>query len=87
MPIRTLIVVLLALVAVSGCGRRGSLQLPDTAATAQPASTAPASAVSPLDPGSSPATDDVIPAAPPPVPDEEPAPAPQKKRFFLDFLL
>jgi len=87
MPIRTLIVILLALVAVSGCGRRGNLLPPDTAATAQPDSTAPASAISPLDPASSPATDDVNPASPPPVPDEESAAAPKKKRFFLDFLL
>jgi predicted small lipoprotein YifL len=86
MPIRTFIVVFLALVAVSGCGRRGGLELPDTAATAQPDSTAPASAVSTLDPGSSPATDDLNPAPPPPAAEEDSASAP-KKRFFLDFLL
>jgi predicted small lipoprotein YifL len=74
MPVRTLIIVLLAAAALAGCGRRGPLEAPD----ARPAAglvTAPPTNVSPLDPGST-----VV-----PVPREE-QPAP-RRRFFLDFLL
>jgi predicted small lipoprotein YifL len=73
MPVRTLIIVLLALAAVSGCGRRGSLQAPG----AEPAVPgAPTTNASPLDPGS------LVVEAPP----EQPPP-PARRRFFLDFLL
>ncbi len=78
MPIRTFIVILLALAVVSGCGRRGNLEPPGVAASTPSTSTAPATAISPLDPGSSPASGDL----PPPAPAEAP-----KKRFLLDFLL
>jgi predicted small lipoprotein YifL len=78
MPIRTLIVILLALAVVSGCGRRGSLESPGATASTPSTSTAPATAISPLDPGSPPTTNDVT----PPTPAEAP-----KKRFLLDFLL
>jgi predicted small lipoprotein YifL len=77
MPIRTLIVILLALAVVSGCGRRGSLESPGATAST-PSTSAPATAISPLDPGSPPANNDVT----PPTPVEAP-----KKRFLLDFLL
>ena len=74
MPVRTLIIVLLAVAAVSGCGRRGSLQVPG----AEPAAVAgaPTTNASPLDPGS------LVVEAPP----EQPPP-PARRRFFLDFLL
>ena len=74
MPVRTLIIVLLAVAALSGCGRRGSLEAPG----AEPAAVAGGvtTNASPLDPGS------LVVEAPP-----EPAPPPAKRRFFLDFLL
>ena len=77
MPLRILILVLLALTAVSGCGRRGPLEAPG----AEPAAATDAAPVgygiSPLDPGA-PAV------APPPQQQLEPAP---RRRFLLDFLL
>lgn len=80
MPVRTLIVVLLAVAALTGCGRRGGLEEPGAATVGESTTPAPAgSGTSPLDPGA--------PAAPPaviPEPDRQPAP---KRRFFLDFLL
>jgi predicted small lipoprotein YifL len=73
MPVRTLIIVLLAVAAIAGCGRRGSLEAPGAAPSTS--SAAPTSNVSPLDPGSVPAT-----------PEQRPI-EPQQRRFFLDFLL
>ena len=74
MPVRTLIIALLAVAVLSGCGRRGGLEEPGAAPTA----TSPAPAgigTSPLDPGA-------------PAVISEPAPQPTpKRRFFLDFLL
>jgi len=76
MPIRALIIVLLAVVALTGCGRRGNLEAPKATVTDQSVETTlPADGISPLDPGSNPAKE------------ETPAPAPKKGRFFLDFLL
>jgi predicted small lipoprotein YifL len=72
MPVRTLIIVLLALAALTGCGRRGAPEAP----SAEPLMGAATTNTSPLDPGS-------LVVAPPP---EQPAP-PAKRRFFLDFLL
>jgi predicted small lipoprotein YifL len=74
MPVRTLIIVLLAVAALAGCGRRGPLEAPDTRPDAGVVA-APPTNVSPLDPGST-----VV-----PVP-REPQVAP-RRRFFLDFLL
>jgi len=75
MPVRTLIIVLLALATLSGCGRRGGLEEPG-AAVGESTSPAPAgTGTSPLDPG-----------APAVIVEPEPQPAP-KRRFFLDFLL
>jgi predicted small lipoprotein YifL len=79
MPVRILILVLLAVAAVSGCGRRGSLEEPGVAPAAATSPAPAGTGTSPLDPGA--------PAAPPaviPEPDRQPAP---KRRFFLDFLL
>ena len=72
MPVRTLIIVLLALAALSGCGRRGGLEAPN----AEPVTGTATTNASPLDPGS------LVVEAPP-----EPAPPPAQRRFFLDFLL
>ena len=72
MPLRTLIIVLLALAALAGCGRRGSLEAPGAATST---SAGPPSNVSPLDPGSLPATPEQHQLQPP------------RRRFFLDFLL
>ena len=52
MPIRTLIIVLLALAALAGCGRRGDLEPPGgTSAAGQAGSRRPPARISPLDPG------------------------------------
>jgi hypothetical protein len=80
MSIRLLIIVALAAVAVSGCGRRGDLEPPGTVASE---STAPApliDGISPLDPGAPPVAREQEEELPPP--DDQP-----KRRFFLDFLL
>ena len=78
MPIRTLIIIILALTAVTGCGRRGDLEAPGAAVADESAARAlPADGVSPLDPGSSVVGEQAEP---------EPAPPP-RRRFFLDFLL
>ena len=74
MPVRTLIIVVLAVAALAGCGRRGDLEAPG-ARPAAGAVAAPPTNVSPLDPGST-----VV-----PVP-KEPQLAP-RRHFFLDFLL
>ena len=74
MPVRTLIIVLLTVAALAGCGRRGDLEAPG-ARPAEGAVAAPPTNVSPLDPGST-----VVPVAK----DQQPAP---RRRFFLDFLL
>jgi predicted small lipoprotein YifL len=74
MPVRTLIIVLLAVAALAGCGRRGPLEDPGVPPSAG-AVAAPPTNVSPLDPGST-----VV-----PVPKEQ-QPAP-RRRFLLDFLL
>ncbi len=78
MPIRTLIIIFLAASALGGCGRHGDLEPPNAVApaAADEAAAAPASGISPLDPGSN-----AVEQLPPP------AEAPKKKRFFLDFLL
>ena len=77
MPIRVLIIAVLAMAVVAGCGRRGALEAPPSAAAVAPAQPLPDGGVSPLDPGS-----DALgaSAAPPP-------PPASKRRFFLDFLL
>ena len=77
MPIRSLIIVILAVAALTGCGRRGPLEDPGVAPVADAATTpAPAgTGISPLDPGA-------------PAVIQEPAAEPvPKRRFFLDFLL
>jgi hypothetical protein len=76
MPVRTLIIVLLSVAALAGCGRRGSLEEPGTPATGTIAAP-PGSGISPLDPGSPP-------VAAPPQSVSQPAP---ERRFLLDFLL
>jgi hypothetical protein len=73
MPIRTLIIVALAACAVSGCGRRGSLEGPET----------PESTLAPEEPAA-PAFGSLLPAAEAP---EAPPPPVQERPFFLDFLL
>jgi len=76
MPIRTLIILLLAAAAASGCGRRGNLEAPGAAVAEDSTARAlPSDGISPLDPGSSAAAEQA-----------EPVPAP-RRRFFLDFLL
>jgi len=77
MPLRTLIIVLLAVVALAGCGRRGNLEPPggQPAAAAGPYG-APVTDVSPLDPGSVPA-----------LPEQRQIQPPPRRRFFLDYLL
>jgi predicted small lipoprotein YifL len=72
---RTLVVVLVTLLAVAGCGRRGPLEAPG-ATTPSAASAAP-NAVSPLDPGSHRAV---------PLGETKPQGEPDRP-FFLDFLL
>ena len=78
MPIRSAFIVLvIAVAALSGCGRRGDLQLPHAGATAtQEETPSTPTAVSPLDPGSGQHDDTTSKHAIPP-----------KKHFFLDFLL
>ena len=75
MLVRSLLIVVLAVAALTGCGRRGSLEEPGVAPTAATSPAPPGSGASPLDPGA-------------PAVIQEPAvePAPQR-RFFLDFLL
>jgi len=81
MPIRALILILLAALAVSGCGRRGSLEEPaSVGAVSDDAAGAAGTGVSPLDPGSRP------PGAAPAATATPQQPAP-RRRFFLDFLL
>ena len=75
MPVRTLIIVVLAAAVLAGCGRRGALEDPGVPPSAG-AVAAPVTNVSPLDPGST-----VV-----PVPKEQ-QPAAPRRRFFLDFLL
>jgi predicted small lipoprotein YifL len=75
MPIRTLIILLLAASALVGCGRRGDLEPPNAVTQTKGDKAPPASGISPLDPGSDS-------AEPPPPPAEAP-----KKHFFLDFLI
>ena len=75
MPIRPLIIIVLAALLLGGCGRKGSLQEPGTPDAATLSATA----------------EDVVPAnaeAEANVPGgvESPPPAPPR-RFFLDFLL
>jgi predicted small lipoprotein YifL len=78
MPIRTLIIVILAVAAISGCGRRGNLELPAAAVVNEaPATALAADGVSPLDPGSTEPENQA---------EAQPAPPP-RRRFFLDFLL
>ncbi len=78
MPRRTLVIALIAVLALAGCGRRGSLDAPGAtpAATAPQTEAAPGSGLSPLDPGS----DSDGKATTPP------AKSPQK-HFILDFLI
>jgi predicted small lipoprotein YifL len=81
MPRRTLVIALVALLALAACGRRGDLEPPGATTKAAPAAVAtpapPGGGISPLDPGSTGNAEAVT--APPP----KDAP----KRFFLDFLL
>jgi predicted small lipoprotein YifL len=86
MPIRTLIIVLLAVAALSGCGRRGDLEPPEAAVAEQgaPAQALPADGISPLDPGSGPLDTDTQPVGGAP---ETPPPTHHNRPFFLDFLL
>ena len=58
MPIRTLIIVVLAAAVIAGCGRRGPLEAPDAAAVEVPAPAAGA-------------LDAPAPAAPPPEPEPQ----------------
>ena len=78
MPIRTLIILALAVAAISGCGRRGDLEPPGAPVADDTAPVSLLDGISPLDPGA--------PAATAVQPQLEPAPEPQR-RFFLDFLL
>jgi predicted small lipoprotein YifL len=73
MPVRTLIIVLLAVAALAGCGRRGDLEAPGATTST---SAAPPTNVSPLDPGSVPVT-----------PQQQQLQPPPRRRFLLDFLL
>lgn len=85
MPIRTLIIVILAVAALTACGRRGDLEPPGAAAVDEGApAQLPADGISPLDPGSEPLDSDSQPVGEAP---ETPPPTPQSRRFFLDFLL
>lgn len=72
MPIRALIIVVVAIAALAGCGRRGDLEAPGATTST---SIAPPSNVSPLDPGSVPA------------PPEQQVQPPPQRRFILDYLL
>jgi predicted small lipoprotein YifL len=74
MPVRTLIIVLLAGSALAGCGRRGELEPPG--APSVTTSGPPVTDVSPLDPGSI-----------PDVPAQQQLQPPPRRRLFLDFLL
>ncbi len=76
MSVRSVLVVVLVAAALAGCGRRGDLEAPDTAAVTSAPAQAPANDASPLDPGSNPA-----PATQPP------PPPPQARHFPLDFLI
>jgi predicted small lipoprotein YifL len=86
MPIRTLIIVVLAVTALAACGRRGDLEPPGAAVAEEnaPAQALPDDGVSPLDPGSEALVTDTGSLGEAP----EPQPIPPKNRpFFLDFLL
>jgi len=92
MPVRAFIFMLLAALALAGCGRLGPLEAPPgKAAVAVPAADATqtttiGTGVSSLDPGSG--TLSITGASGPTASTEEAQPAaPPKKRFFLDFLL
>jgi hypothetical protein len=80
MSIRVAIIVALAAVAVSGCGRRGDLEAPGTTVTESSAPAPLTDGFSPLDPGAPPVAREPEEELPPP--DDQP-----KRRFFLDFLL
>jgi predicted small lipoprotein YifL len=77
MPIRTMLIILLAAAILAGCGRRGSLEAPGAVATEQSAVPLAPDGISPLDPGSNAfgAEDEPLPTSPP------------QRRFLLDFLL
>lgn len=79
MPLRTLIIAVLVAAALSGCGRRGNLELPSEAVVVDEseATAQVPDGTSPLDPGSV-ATETQVEPEPPP---------PPRRRFFLDFLL
>jgi predicted small lipoprotein YifL len=80
MPTRALIILLVAVAALGGCGRRGALQAPHIEKSAVPAAAdevaGPSEGVSPLDPGSSGTGEKVVPPK-----------ANKDRHFFLDFLL
>jgi predicted small lipoprotein YifL len=80
MAVRTLITVVLVATALAGCGRRGGLEPPGTQVDLAPPGAVEGplvpSDVSPLDPGSVPAT-----------PEERVLQPPPRRRFFLDFIL
>lgn len=81
MPVRALLLIVLAAVAVAGCGRRGPLEeAPSASAVVESDAPVPAGAgISPLDPGSgAPADASASPGA------QQSA---RPRRFILDFLL
>lgn len=86
MPIRTLIIVVVAAALVAGCGRRGALEAPD----GPDATLTPGIAETSLAPGSDLPAEELdaaeggVPLADTQVNEE---PVPRKGRFFLDFLL
>jgi hypothetical protein len=82
MPIRTLVILVLAAAALGGCGRRGSLEAPGTVATDGTAPAPLSDGISPLDPGAPAPASHAAPTGQLPAP-----PAQPKRRFFLDFLL
>jgi predicted small lipoprotein YifL len=78
MTIRTFIILLLAVSAVSGCGRRGPLERPEGPET----TLAPEATLAPAEPDSG--FSEFLPTPEDP---EAPPPPPPQRRFFLDFLL
>lgn len=84
MPIRALIIVVLAAAMLAGCGRRGGLEYPK-----QPETTiAPTAGDADVAPGSDATTANASPGSQSPEAAITPrAPGKPKRRFFLDFLL
>ena len=93
MPIRTLLVLAMAAVVVSGCGRRGGLEDPASAVAPtaaaetvdeRPIVAAPDDSITPGSGAAANTLDTTSPGAQDPSVVTEPAPA---RPFFLDFLL